>query len=184
MEGKHLTLLLLVLIIFLTLLLAASLALLAWLLIKLQRGNNTPTHTKLPPAKADRESRCPHHPDRPTSGKCALCEKSFCHQCLFSHEGPLFCRSHINVYLNTTWTELGEVKTTPNTPHAAEHLYQAKKDFLQKGKIPAFILTNYKINTETDTIESFVCLCVPHKNEEEASQKIKKYRENSILPTL
>ena len=173
MEGKHLTLLL-VLIIVLMLLLVASLALIVWLLLKFQKENLPEAASPSSPAQADGESHCPLHPDKPTSGKCAMCEKDFCSQCLFSQNGPLFCRQHLNLYLSTTWAELGEVKTNAMTPHTAEHIYQTKKILLEKDDIPSFILTNYKINTETDTIESYVCLCVPEKNQGEVLQMLRK----------
>ena len=174
MEGKYLTLLL-VAVIVLTLLLTATLTVLVWFLFKVHRNKET-DQTAASPKKRQKslasESRCPNHADKPTAGKCALCEKSFCDECLFSPDGPSFCREHIGVYLGTTWAELGEVKTTPMTPRAAEHLYRTKRELLESGKIPSFILTNYKINTEADTIESYVCLCVPRDKEKEILQKM------------
>ena len=169
MEDKYFTLLL-VAIIVLILLLAASLALLAWLLLKSRGVPADPSPlvpTRKPKFSRDSRTRCPNHPDKPTSGKCALCEKNFCGECLLSPEGPSFCRDHIGVYLETSWAELGEIKTTPDAPHKSEHLYRLKKELLRDGEIPSFILTNYKINTETDSIESYVCLCVPQSKRDE-----------------
>ena len=177
MENKYFVLFL-VIIIVLGLLLAAALGLLAWLLLKNQRESSSQGPLPLPRRpriSAEPESQCPNHPDRPTSGTCALCEKSFCDQCLSSPDGPSFCREHIGIYLGTTWAELGEVRTTPNSPHAAEHLYRVKKELLEGGEIPSFILTNYKINTESDSIESYVCLCVPQDKREEILQKIDQH---------
>ena len=179
MEGKHFTLLLAAVIV-LVLLLAAALALLGWLLLKLHRENDaTPTQktNKKNKKKLEPGSHCPEHPDKPTSGKCALCEKNFCDECLFSPDGPSFCREHVGVYLGTTWAELGEIKTTPTTPYTAEHLYKTKRELLEGGEIPSFILTNYKINTEIDSIESYVCLCVPQEKKETVMERIRKNTE-------
>ena len=177
MEGNYLTLLL-ILITVLIFLLMISLCLMVWLFLKFRKENisksDISSSPSVPTTNNDAESRCPMHPDKPTSGKCAICEKSFCAQCLFSHNGPLFCRQHLNLYLSTTWSELGETKTSAMTPHTTEHIYQTKKILLEENKIPSFILTNYKINTETDTIESYVCLCVPKANEDDVLAILRK----------
>ena len=179
MEGKYLTTLFLVLIVVLTLLLAVALALLTWLIFKLRSEKATSAPSSLKPqlVKDDAGPPCPNHPDKVASGKCAICEKNFCSKCLFSQEGPTFCRAHMNLYLCTTWVELGEVKTTAMTPNEAAHLYAIKKELLKSGDIPAFIVTNYKINTESDTIESYVSLSVPQSNKEEISKRINLSRQ-------
>jgi hypothetical protein len=104
------------------------------------------------------ELNCIHHPKIPAVGSCSICENTFCSICLKNHKSLQLCKDHLELFLSNDWGEITTVHTNPNEPEKGIFLYDFKKAVWDSDQIPTYIQTQYKINLESDEIESFVAL--------------------------
>lgn len=123
---------------------------------------------------------CSHHPDIPSVASCLICEEVFCENCLVEHESMHFCKEHFRIFANSKWTQITDVRTTPDTPEEGLFIYNFKRDIWKDKNIPTFVMTHYKINIENDFIESFVQLNVREEDVEKLSREIEKYKQIEI----
>jgi len=122
---------------------------------------------------------CSKHPDRPTVGSCLLCEDVFCEDCLVEHEGMYFCKEHFKVYAAHKWTQITDVKTTPDEPEKGLFVYDFKRKIWKDKQTPTFVLTHYKINVEGDFIESYIQLNVREEDADQLRTEINKFQESN-----
>ncbi len=115
---------------------------------------------------------CHFHEKEPGKGSCCMCEKSCCETCLKEYDGLTFCPEHLRTFSENKWTDITNVKTTPNNPEAAIYIYEFKKELWKSDNIPTYIMTHYKINIDGDHIESYVMLYVRSQDEEMLRDKI------------
>ncbi len=124
-----------------------------------------------PPAKKVDYVRCSIHIEKKSAGLCSMCEGPFCEDCLKSHENLNFCSEHYRTFLENKWAELQTVKTNPDTPKEGIFLYQFKGELMKEG-VPAYIVTQYKINVQDDYIESYVTLYARTQDEPLLKQRL------------
>lgn len=117
---------------------------------------------------------CEIHSESPSVASCLICEDVFCEKCVIEHDGMHFCKEHFKIFANSKWKQITDVKTTPDTPEDGLFIYQFKRKIWREDKTPSFVLTHYKINIESDIIESFIQLNVRDVDAEELVLKIKK----------
>lgn len=123
-------------------------------------------------AQQHAEANCHLHPKEPSEGACAICDHYFCKSCLKSQQSLLFCREHVNLYLNSDWTEVHSIKSTPQDPEAGVAVVEWKKGMWERESLPMYIQTHYKINLEGDQIESWVVLFARGKEQEEIKKRV------------
>jgi hypothetical protein len=121
-------------------------------------------------------SYCANHPQDHAKGMCSICQECFCEECIKEHDGLTFCNPHFRLYISHEWTELETIKTTPDTPETAFPIYDFKKLLWEEEGLPAVISTHYKINIDTDTIESFVKLLVRTDELDSLSERYNKFK--------
>lgn len=119
---------------------------------------------------------CQNHTETASAGSCLICEDVFCENCLIEHEGLYFCREHFKVFTNHKWKQITDVKTTPHTPEDGLFVWDFKRLLWKKDNIPTFVLTHYKINVESDFIESYVQLNVLEEHEDKLRAEIEKFK--------
>lgn len=105
-------------------------------------------------------SYCENHPNEQAQGICAICEGSYCEKCLKEDESLNFCPEHFNTYLENSWLSFHKVRTTPTESENGIILYSLKQNLWQRHGIPTYIITHYKIDVESDIVESHVHLYV------------------------
>jgi hypothetical protein len=188
MENILLTLVVVLLV--LLLFMMGGLALLGWKL--LNKDGNSPSKEieddKIHPeikrrmlearslkAKQHIEASCHLHPKEPSEGSCAICAEYFCKSCLKPQQSLLFCREHLNLYLNSQWSEVCNVKSSPTDPEAGVELIDWKKKLWDSEGTPTFIQTHYKINVDGDQIESWVVLFAREKETDEVRKRLGKF---------
>jgi hypothetical protein len=115
---------------------------------------------------------CQNHPGIKSSGICAICEEPFCEDCLKEADKLHFCPDHYEVYNNNSWSPIVTVKTTPNRPEDGIFIYNFKEKIWKEESIPTFIVTNYKINVESDFIESYVSYFVKDEDAGQLKQRL------------
>lgn len=119
---------------------------------------------------------CSHHHDEASVGSCLICEDVFCEQCLVEHDSMHFCKEHFRIFANNKWTQITDVRTTPDTPEDGLYIYNFKRDLWANKQIPTFVMTHYKINIENDYIESFIQLNVRENDAEKITNELLKYK--------
>lgn len=116
--------------------------------------------------------KCEIHKDRDSDGSCAICEKTFCQDCLKKNENLSFCPEHFELFFKETWADVWTIKTTPDRPEKAKSMYDLKNQMWQEKGIPTYIVTHYKINFEQDHIESWVILFSRESDKENLLENI------------
>jgi hypothetical protein len=129
---------------------------------------------KLSEENVEEKFYCENHPDQPSVAGCLICEDVFCEKCVIEHDGMHFCKEHFKIFANNKWKQITDVKTTPDTPEDGLFIYRFKRKIWREDKTPSFVLTHYKINLESDIIESFIQLNVRDVDAVELALEIKK----------
>lgn len=121
-------------------------------------------------------SYCSNHPQDHSKGMCAICQDCFCEDCIKEHDGLTFCGPHFRLFVSHEWVELESIMTTPETPETAFPIYNFKKNLWEQEGLPAVISTHYKINIDTDTIESYVKLLVRSDEIDSLSERYHQFK--------
>ena len=123
-------------------------------------------------AQLHAEATCTLHPKEPSEGACAICDQYFCKACLKVHGNLLFCREHVAIFLNSPWSEIHSVKSTPQDPEAGVAVVEWKKKVWEQEGLPLYVQTHYKINLEGDQIESWLVLFARESEAQSAKRKL------------
>lgn len=129
--------------------------------------------TDLAPYSVAEQFFCSEHPEEYAVATCAICEEPVCENCHKDWDGIHLCPEHFALYGQHTWLEIAEIKTTPKAPEKGHKLYHFKHKIWHEEKIPAYLVTHYKINVEGDFVESWVQLFA---REEDADQLTTRYK--------
>jgi len=125
---------------------------------------------------------CVFHPERDPVGVCAICEAACCESCLREWEHLNFCSDHIKLYAAHNWEPITNERTTANSPEASSYIYDFKKSIWSKG-VPSFIVTHYRIEIESDIVESYVQLFVKQEDKTALSSLISQKKGAQKLPS-
>lgn len=98
--------------------------------------------------------------EKKIAGICGICEKEMAEEDHFEIDNIHFCKEHYNTYIKNEWQEISNQRTTADTPEAGIYIYNFQKSLWQNEKIPSFIVCEYKIDVNTDQIETYVKLTV------------------------
>lgn len=125
--------------------------------------NEEPIHTK--PNVFDKETfkelvKQSQPSDKKIAGICGVCEKEIAEEDHFEIDKIHFCKEHYNIYIKNEWQEISNQRTTAETPEAGIYIYNFQKSLWKNEKIPSFIVCEYKIDVNTDQIETYVKLTV------------------------
>ncbi|MCO4792938.1 MAG: hypothetical protein KC493_04455 [Bacteriovoracaceae bacterium] len=185
MEDKYYWLLISVLIL-LTVILTALLLIVVYFVFFKEKDNppalenneseEVPTvkHIRPPAFDAPTLTTCEEHEDTRAVNVCAICSTQLCELCVREDENIVFCPSHFKTYVDHNWVEISNVKTTPSTPEASAHVFEFKKHLWKSDGTPTYIVTHYKIDVESDQIESYVKLMVREEEKEELEKGLKE----------
>ena len=140
---------------------------------------NAIANTKMPNIPVSEVSKhyCHNHPSDHATGVCAICQNSFCEECIKEHEGHSFCEAHFRLFVSHEWDEIDTIKTNPDIPESALPLYDFKQQLWQEKEIPSVLSTHYKINIEGDFIESYVKLVVRKEELSELKDRYDKLKQ-------
>ena len=98
--------------------------------------------------------------DKKIAGLCGICEKELAEEDHFEIDNIHFCKEHYNLYIKNDWQEISDQRTTADTPEAGIYIYNFQRSLWQNEKVPSFIVCEYKIDVNTDQIETYVKLTV------------------------
>lgn len=101
---------------------------------------------------------CTTHRHLTAKGTCAICSEYKCTDCLKIHKSLNFCLEHFNLFTSTNWDEAVIIKTDSEDTELGPKLYKFKEDLWKNKMLASYIQTHYKINFESDNIETFVSL--------------------------
>ncbi len=107
---------------------------------------------------------------------CNVCETELEEQDHFEIDNLHFCKEHYNIFIKNEWSEISNQKTTADTPEAGIYIYNFQRDLWHSEKIPSFIVCEYKIDVNTDQIETYVKLNVIDKMATQLEERLKQSR--------
>ncbi len=136
-----------------------------------------PEKVRLPEELIVEKFYCIHHKEAPSVGSCLICEEVFCVDCLVEHESMHFCKEHFRTFANYKWKQITDERTTPDTPEDGLYIYNFKRQLWLNKNIPSFVMSHYKINIESDFIESFIQLNVREDDVEKLSKELELFKK-------
>lgn len=172
----------------LVLVLALCVAFLVYKLLKDRaepRQQSEPAAAPKTPDEADGEvdptlMMCINHPERQAQGICAISQDPICETCLREDDGLVISVDHFRTYLQANWVLIEKIKATPDDTTASAHLYSVKNRLWASGEIPTLVSTHYKIDVDTDMIESHIHFLVREQEREQLINELAKERRQAI----
>lgn len=116
---------------------------------------------------------CPYHPTEAGEVQCGMCARYFCARCVRPMKSIYFCKEHMALYLRNQWKEVLTLKTSSSDPENGVRLYDQKQQIFIEHQIPTYIETHYKIEVDSDFIETYLVLFAM----EDQVEEVKKYLE-------
>jgi hypothetical protein len=157
-------LLILVVLIFAIVILVAVVAFMAFFFLKFQKEQKAQATITLETKSTKKPlmdvRHCSVHDDLAAVAACAVCDEYFCSDCLRQHENLYFCSTHLHLFLDSEWKEYESIQTSTDDPERGVRFYELKKKLWSEKNIPMVILTHYKIDVDTDTINTFLKVLV------------------------
>jgi hypothetical protein len=105
-----------------------------------------------------RDLFCPNHPDEPGEAQCAICDELFCRVCIRPFKTLHYCKEHLALIMRHDWVEVLTLKTSTTDPEEGVRLYDRKKTVFQSNGFPTYVETHYKIDVDSDHIETYLKL--------------------------
>jgi hypothetical protein len=157
-------LLIFVVLIFAIIVLIGVVSFMTFLFFKFQKDQKTnattTSETKISKKPLAEVRHCILHEDLAAVAACAVCDEYFCSECLRQHENLYFCSTHLHMFLDGDWREYESIQTSAEDPERGVKYYELKRKLWKEQNIPMVILTHYKIDVTTDTINTFLKVLV------------------------
>lgn len=122
---------------------------------------------------------CFNHEKEVATNTCGICERPICEKCVRSHESLSFCPEHHQTFLSNQWRVFKSFETTPQTPEKGTTIYQFKRKIWDEQAIPTYLETHYKINHQSDEIESVIYLYAQDYRIETLNQKYQEFEKKA-----
>lgn len=105
-----------------------------------------------------RDLFCPNHPDEPGEAQCAICDELYCKACIRPFKSLHFCKEHLALIMRHDWQEVLTLKTSTSDPEEGVRLYDRKKVVFREHGLPTYVETHYKIDVDSNHIETYLKL--------------------------
>jgi len=138
--------------------------------------NSSQNSSQVDPTTKIAEGNCHFHDELRGVGICSICGATLCESCIINHDSLNFCNEHFHLFLSNNWKVIEKVKTTPDQAHLGHYLYNFKEYLWNTLNTPSYIIVNYKINVEHDSIESDIELYGPEAETEALQKDIQKFK--------
>lgn len=109
---------------------------------------------------------CVDHASEISVGVCSISGESYCEHCLATYNNMKFAKKFLDIYLSSDWPELTTIAETIGNKDLIERIYKAKKELWLERALPVIVQGQYKINIDTDEIESFVVILTRIEDQE------------------
>ncbi len=119
-----------------------------------------------------KEGTCFVHPLENAKTICAICSNLLCQNCNRDYDHLHFCPTHFETFIAYNWKPVTTVIAHPNRPLDGLALHHFKDNLWQSHKTPSYIVTHYKIDVESDQIESYIQLYVREEEYEMINSKL------------
>lgn len=116
---------------------------------------------------------CITHKENRATGSCQICEETFCGNCLVKHRNLLVCSLHHKLVSKSSWTSIKTVMLTSENPKEGLRLQEIKERLWKEENLPAYIITQYRLNLEQDLIESHMDLFVRREDQDFFKKRLK-----------
>lgn len=184
----------LIVIVFLAIIMVAMMVIIVLLFLKLNQKNPPAAISpETPPSSFSKEDTglkvkvstdptlqmCVNHPEVPAHALCAISQEPICEGCVREDDGIIFGLDHFRTYLESKWVELESVRATADQTEASAHLFAFKYSKWKIGQTPSFVTTHYRIDVESDEIESLIRLYVREEEKDQLRMELTQFKNKS-----
>jgi hypothetical protein len=110
---------------------------------------------------------CVDHPEIFSQGRCAISYEPLCENCMSKQEEILIGRKYLDLYLDSTWSELLMIRESRDL---RKSYLELKKKLWDVEGLPVLVQGHFKINVEDDQVEEYIVI----SSREEDIDRIKK----------
>lgn len=115
---------------------------------------------------------CPYHPQEAGEVQCGMCARYFCSRCVRPMKSIYFCKEHMALFLRHNWQEVLTLKTSSDDPEAGVRLIDQKQRIYSENQLPTYIETHYKIDVDSDFIETYLVLFAQEAQVEQVKEHL------------
>lgn len=186
--------LILIVIVFLGIIILILMGLIVFLFLRLNKQSNPPAQPSPDPLSVKKEmlahaktqsdptlQMCVNHPELPAQALCAISSDPICESCVREDDGVIFSLEHFRTYLESTWVEMESVRATADQTEASAHLFEFKRQTWKDKQTPTFVTTHYRIDVESDEIESLIRLYVREEEQDQLRDKLQHFKNKNNL---
>ena len=107
---------------------------------------------------------CVDHPDLHSKGMCAISNKLYCELCLTKEKDVKIARKFLNLFLDHKWPVKYMINNSNVGADKLNEVMRVKKELWNSSQIPVITQKQFKINIETDDIETFTVVMIRDKD--------------------
>lgn len=114
---------------------------------------------------------CVDHPENPAKGKCSISGEAYCELCITKEKDVRIARKFLHLFLDNEWENIYFVEDMLVGEDKIKQLMQIKMDIWNNEGTPIITQKQFKINIETDEIETFTVVMTRPEDSESVKSK-------------
>ena len=118
---------------------------------------------------------CQDHPDTPAYKKCSISGEYLCEKCVTSHDNIWVGKKYVDILLDGNWQELLMIPDRDENEGQLTKILDKKNKLWQSESVPVIVQGHYKINVESDDIESYTVVMVRPEDKERLKSELSFY---------
>ncbi len=116
---------------------------------------------------------CIDHPELYAKGVCSICNEPYCELCITKEMNVKVARKHLDLILDSKWEMVHMLQNEETGPDKLNELFRIKKSLWRESQTPIITHRQFKINIETDQIETYTFVQVREQDLAEIEPQLK-----------
>lgn len=124
---------------------------------KTEEKNNDFTHQRVETISHDQAigDYCVDHSTEVSIGNCAISGNAYCKHCLKTFQNIKVGKKYLNMFLASDWLDFLVIPKRDIYDDVDPRLLDLKRELWENEKMPIIVQNHYKINIDSDQIESY-----------------------------
>lgn len=114
---------------------------------------------------------CVDHPENMAKGKCSISGEPYCELCITKEKDVRIARKYLHLFLDNTWENIFFIEDEILGEEKLAKLMDLKKEIWSNDGTPIITQKQFKINVETDMIETFTVVMARPEDSEMVKSK-------------
>lgn len=115
---------------------------------------------------------CVDHLENEAKGICSISGEQYCELCITKENDVRIARKFLNLFLDTTWNDTFFFNNKDIGKEKINELMRVKNELWHSKSIPVIAQKQFKINIETDDIETYTVVMTREQDQSEISSRL------------